>query len=204
MRHSMGNCLRMAVRTDANEILDATAACIARFGLGKTTLDDVAKTAGCSRATVYRLFPGKQQLLGAYVAREASALGDHLVKVAAAATELGGAVALVMCEGTRYLTEHHALAFVATHEPELILPYLAFERESVLLRAAAALVAPAFVEFLPDDRANRLAEWVARMTLSYLFCPSEHLDITDIAQVRALVEEFVLPSVSLATLGRSQ
>ena len=58
----------MAVRTDANEILDATAACIARFGLGKTTLDDVAKAAGCSRATVYRLFPGKQQLLGAYVA----------------------------------------------------------------------------------------------------------------------------------------
>ena len=74
----------------------------------------------------------------------------------------------------------------------------------MLLHAAADLVAPAFAAFLPVERANRLAEWVARMTLSYLFCPSEHLDITDVAQVRALVEEFVLPSVSLATLGRSQ
>jgi AcrR family transcriptional regulator len=194
----------MAVRTDANEILDAAAACIARFGLGKTTLDDVAKAAGCSRATVYRLFPGKQQLLGAYVTREATALGEHLVRVAAGATELGEAAALVISEGTRYLTEHRALAFVATHEPELILPYLAFERESVLLHAAADLVAPAFAAFLPVERANRLAEWIARMTLSYLFCPSEHLDITDVAQVRALVDEFVLPSVSLATLGRSQ
>ena len=194
----------MAVRTHANEILDAAAACIARFGLGKTTLDDVAKAAGCSRATVYRLFPGKQQLLGAYVAREAKALGEHLAYVVTPATELGEAAALVMSEGTRYLTEHRALAFVATHEPELILPYLAFERESVLLHAAADLVAPAFAAFLPVERANRLAEWIARMTLSYLFCPSEHLDITDVAQVRALVEEFVLPSVSPATLGRSQ
>ena len=52
-------------------ILDAALACIARVGLAKTTLDDVAREAGCARATVYRCFPGKQQLLGALVDREA-------------------------------------------------------------------------------------------------------------------------------------
>ena len=39
-------------------IVDATTRCIARWGVAKTTLDDVAREASCSRATVYRLFPG--------------------------------------------------------------------------------------------------------------------------------------------------
>src|SRR5947208_16748259 len=39
-------------------IVDATTRCIARWGVAKTTLDDVAREAACSRATVYRLFPG--------------------------------------------------------------------------------------------------------------------------------------------------
>ena len=43
----------------AARLLDATVACIARVGVSKTTLDDVAREAGCSRATLYRYFPGK-------------------------------------------------------------------------------------------------------------------------------------------------
>ena len=57
------------VGTKANaqpdRILDAALACIARVGVGKTTLDDVAREAGCARATVYRCFPGRQALLRA-------------------------------------------------------------------------------------------------------------------------------------------
>jgi hypothetical protein len=83
--------------------------------------------------------------------------------------------------------------FVAAHEPELLLPFLAFERESAVLGAAAALVAPAFERFLPIDRATRLGEWLARITVSYLCCPSEELDLLDTTQVRALVDDFVLP-----------
>ena len=32
--------------------------CIARFGLAKTTVDDVARASRVSRATIYRMFPG--------------------------------------------------------------------------------------------------------------------------------------------------
>ena len=49
-------------------IVDATLRCVGRWGLAKTTLDDVAREAGCSRATVYRLFPGgKDSLFGTLV-----------------------------------------------------------------------------------------------------------------------------------------
>ena len=39
-------------------ILDAAIACVAVQGVRATTVDDVAHAAGCSRATVYRTFPG--------------------------------------------------------------------------------------------------------------------------------------------------
>jgi len=45
------------------EVLGATVECVARWGLSKTTLDDVARAAGVSRATVYRLFPGGRDVL---------------------------------------------------------------------------------------------------------------------------------------------
>ena len=39
-------------------LLQATYACVARWGLAKTTVEDAAREAGVSRATVYRYFPG--------------------------------------------------------------------------------------------------------------------------------------------------
>jgi AcrR family transcriptional regulator len=190
------------LRVLPDDVLDAAVTCIARVGLQKTTLDDVARTAGCSRATVYRFFPGKQQLIGALVAREAERVREALLDRASTETDLAGTVAVVMHEGSRRLREHAALAFVAEHEPEVLLPCLAFERESLLLHAAAELVAPAFTPFVDNEHAHRLAEWTARMTLSHLSCPSEYVDFADLAQVRALVDEFVVPSFNVSRSGR--
>ncbi|MGH9301919.1 MAG: TetR/AcrR family transcriptional regulator, partial [Acidimicrobiales bacterium] len=39
-------------------IMDSALECGSRWGVAKTSLDDVARQAGCSRATIYRLFPG--------------------------------------------------------------------------------------------------------------------------------------------------
>jgi len=36
----------------------AAVRCVARWGLAKTSLDDIAREAGSSRATAYRVFPG--------------------------------------------------------------------------------------------------------------------------------------------------
>ena len=52
-------------------VLAGTYECVARVGIGKTTVEDVARASGVSRATVYRLFPGgRDELLRDTVAWE--------------------------------------------------------------------------------------------------------------------------------------
>src|SRR5260370_26342499 len=52
--------------------------CVARQGLRKTTLEDVAREAGCGRATLYRDFASKQALLSAAGQAEATRILDAL------------------------------------------------------------------------------------------------------------------------------
>src|SRR6476469_4589015 len=99
MRHSSPYCLRtMPVTTiDLREhptdeldarILDATMTCLTRFGVAKTTIDDVAREAGCSRATVYRYFANRNALVVAAVDRELAVLTDAITAAADAAETL--------------------------------------------------------------------------------------------------------------------
>jgi AcrR family transcriptional regulator len=184
---------QLMVRTDPDQILDAALRCIARVGFSKTTFDDIAREAGCARATVYRIFPSKQQLVAALLNREGERLRTGVVDAAHAEDDLAGAVTAFITTAAHTLANHQALAFVLMHEPQVILPYLAFERESAMLRLAAGMGAPAFARFLALDDATRLAEWVARITLSYLCSPSEHVNVFEWEQVRSMVDDFVLP-----------
>ena len=69
------------VATQEQRVIDAALRCIARWGIGKTTLDDVAREASCSRATIYRLFPGgKDAVFEALVDAELGRFFDGLVE----------------------------------------------------------------------------------------------------------------------------
>src|SRR5579864_9751738 len=59
---------RLAERGD--RILDALATLIARWGYGKTTVDDVAREAGVAKGTVYLHWPNKGAMLHALLERE--------------------------------------------------------------------------------------------------------------------------------------
>src|SRR6201994_2385826 len=69
--------------TIRDRVLAATYRCVVRFGLGKTTIEDVVKESGLSRATIYRQFPGgRDELLletvGWELANYFNALADHV------------------------------------------------------------------------------------------------------------------------------
>ncbi len=177
-----------------SRVLDATLTCFARVGVAKTTLDDVAREAGCSRATVYRSFPGKQPLLNAVIEREAVRMSDAIIAAARAEPTLADAAVALLTTGARLVLDHDALRFVLAVEPELLVPYLSFDWGDALLGAASRRLAPPFEEFLGAERSVRLAEWLVRIGLSYL-CSPEAADLLDALRVRALVEDFVLPGL---------
>src|SRR5581483_269565 len=127
----------------AQRIVDATLRCIARWGVAKTTLDDVARDAGCSRATIYRLFPGgKDGLMDATARAEVERFFDGVAAAIADAASLEDVLVAGMTEAGRGVLRHQALQYLLTHEPEAILPRLAFAELDRVLAAAATFAAP--------------------------------------------------------------
>lgn len=61
-------------------LLDAAERCFARFGVMKTTVEDVANEARVSRATVYRYFDGRDALVLGVLLRDASRFLGRLQK----------------------------------------------------------------------------------------------------------------------------
>src|SRR5689334_23520521 len=153
-----------------DRILDAALACIGRVGLTKTTLDDVAREAGCARGTLYRYFPGKQPLVAAVVDRKARRLGAELCRATEPCTSLEDAIVAATLTAVRVLEASDALQYVVLVEPDVLLPHLAFHRADDFLRDASALVAPALAPFTDADP-ERVGEWLVRIVLSYVCSP---------------------------------
>ena len=60
--------------------MDGAEACFEKYGIGKTTMDDIAKMAGVSRPTVYRHFNDRDTLILAVVMRRSRQLIDRAQK----------------------------------------------------------------------------------------------------------------------------
>jgi AcrR family transcriptional regulator len=173
----------------------ATLACVARHGLAKTTFDDVAREAGCARATLYRYFGGKRQLVRITVAREAARIASAVRDAADAESTFQDAVVAMVVRAARELRDNEALQFLFAFEPELVLPHVTFDAGNRFLVGAGSAVAPALERFLPADRTDRAGEWLARVVLTHALSPSSPIDLTDEAAARALVRELVLPGL---------
>jgi AcrR family transcriptional regulator len=187
---------RVTLDGTAARILDGAVACIARVGVSKTTLDDVAREAGCSRATLYRYFPGKPAVMGALVAREATVLTAELQAAAADTGSLSDAVVAIVVAAASWLAAQPALNFILTAEPEILLPHLAFDGADRVLRAGAEVVAPSLERFVGVDDSLRAGEWLARMILTYVSSPTDAVDLADPISVRRLVADFVVPGLT--------
>jgi AcrR family transcriptional regulator len=185
-----------AAVTLEERILAATRRCVARWGVAKTTLDDIAREAGCSRATVYRVFPGGKDtvLLAAWTGEIASFCSELRAELAHAAS-LEDVVVLAITESCRAIVHHDALQYLLTHEPGAVLPYVAFDGLDPLLGWAADYAEPLVARFLDRRPARELGEWVARVIISYGFEPTPDLDLTDPAVTRRFVQTYVLPGV---------
>ena len=173
--------------------------CIARWGLSKTTLEDIAREAGCSRATVYRLFPGgKPALIDAVGQHEISQLLLDVTDQIDAATDLEAMLVEAIGAAARFFRDNAALATLVQHEPEALLPILSFDRLDPVLEVVSGFLGPLVARFVDPRTAAELVEWAARLVLSYTFEPSDFYDVTEPADVRRLVATHLVPGARVA------
>ncbi len=177
-------------------IVDGALRCMARQGVAKSTVDDMAREAGLSRATVYRTFPrGKDGIVGAVVETEVARLFSSLAVVMGEAHDLEDVLVAGIVESARQLSSHEALGYLLAYEPGLVLPHLTFARLDQILLTVGDLAAPFFGRWLEPEQASRAAEWAGRIVLAYMSDRNPTTDLTDPDETRALVRAFVLPGV---------
>src|SRR6266511_4556473 len=181
--------------TIEDRAVHAMLACVARHGLAKTTFDDVAREAGCARATLYRYFGGKRQLVRITIAREAARLAASVRDAGDGESTFEDAVVAMIVRAARELRDHEALQFLFAFEPEVVLPHVTFDAGNRFLVGAGSAIAPALDRFVPAARADRAGEWLARVVLTHALSPTRPIDLTDTAAARALVHELVLPGL---------
>jgi AcrR family transcriptional regulator len=101
-RHTNSSVLSGDAAEARRQILAAAESVIARYGVSKTTMDDIGKQAGVSRPTVYRYFGDRDKLLGALIERRTRMLfdraRDHIFGFESFADQL--------VEGLLYLVDH--------------------------------------------------------------------------------------------------
>ncbi len=177
-------------------ILEATYACVARWGLSKTTVEDAAREAGVSRATLYRYFPGgRDELITAVVAWQHFEFFHRLYHEVQDATSLEEVLERGLMFARRAVLEHEVLQKILQTEPELLLPTLTVESNRTLGLISGFLVPYLVRHPLAEGVDPReAADFLARMILSYIGAPG-HWDLSDPAQVATLVRTELLAGV---------
>ena len=174
--------------------------CIARHGMAKTTVDDVAAASGVSRATIYRAFPGgKDQLLRDTVGWEMDRFFLHLGEELGDAADFPEFLERALPLARRELLEHAVLQKVLETEPDRLNALITVQQDRVI-----GAIAAYFLPLLERDRAAGrvahdvdlapVAEYVARLSLSLIASPGRH-DLADPAEVRHLVRGELLGGV---------
>jgi len=152
------------------QILDAAAHLFAERGVHAVGMGEVARAAGCSRATLYRYFPDRRALHVAFVHREARRIGALVPR-----DDLAEAVLAAVRE--------------VRARPELLAWFSATDAGTTAALAQSSEVVEALGLSLVGD--PDAARWLVRVIVSLLIVPGR-----DQAEERALVERFVVPVIA--------
>lgn len=173
-----------------DRLLAATYRCIARSGLARTTVEDAAREAGMSRATVYRWFPGgREQLLAETIAWETDQFFVRLAEEVGSAPSVTEVVSRAIVSGRRWIEEHEVLQHLLATEPGAIMPAMTEEVRNLVPAIGRFVESYLVLEGIPDP--GPAGEYVARMVVSHIASPGRW-DLADPAQVDELVRTEVL------------
>jgi len=169
-------------RMAAQRILDAAGELFAEHGIGAVAMGDVARAAGCSRATLYRYFADRHELHVAYVHREARRVAGLVSADAARAKDPETRLVTAVLSSLRHVREN----------PSLSAWFASADAAATAELAQSSPVIEALGLSVVDD--PLAARWAVRVIVSLLVAPGR-----DAAEERALVQRFVVPALTIGS-----
>lgn len=154
-------------------LIDAAEACFHRYGVMKTTVEDVAATAKVSRATVYRYFDGRDAIILAVLLREAGRFLDRLRDRLAAQPDLETALVTGVLYTVKAVRADENLALLFAPEAAGVTGSVAGASEALFALTADFLkplfeVAQESGQLRQGIELEEAAEWTLRTILSLL------------------------------------
>lgn len=186
--------------TARDRVLAAAYTCVSRFGLNKTTIEDVVKESGVSRATIYRHFPGgRDELMHATVAWEIARYFTELADHVRDAPDLQHLLEDGLVFARRSMQRHEVLQKMLVTEPERLLPLLTTEAQKTLPFIAAFLHPYLAREaeagrLRPGVDLDRAADYLSRGVLG-LIGEAGRWDFEDPGQVSDVVRHELLGGI---------
>ena len=178
-------------------ILKAAAEEVAMVGVGRASMDVIARQAGVSRSTLYRRFPSRDALI--------TELGRQTFDFAMARLQTVGidsgakdAAVAAFCEGVRLLTGEPIMRRFLQLDGDLTAMTGMFDEVEEFLQSAAAAMARglrAAGATMPDADLLAVSELHIRLACSLAQVRTPVLDVTDDVAVRAYARKHLAPLV---------
>lgn len=171
----------------AEKILDAAEKLFAEQDPGSVGMNEIARAAGCSRATLYRYFESRDALHTAYVHRWANALYHELTRRLAGVDDPAERLVAGITESLALVRGNPALVswFAETGPP--IGAAMAAQSDVITVMVASFLSALGTGD---GDVVQQRARWVVRVVTSMLSFPGYDAD-----DEREMLTQFVVPVV---------
>lgn len=157
-----------------NPLLDAAATCLARHGLSRTSMSDIARELGVAPSTVYRKVGSVENAAWLLAAREAHAFLTRSARIVSG-TDGPRSISALLAAGIRAAWDHPVFAKMVRDEPDFVgraltrdLPWLIDQGVDQLVPFLAAAMELGIIgRGIPD----RLAHWLVRVVIITLLAP---------------------------------
>jgi AcrR family transcriptional regulator len=180
-------------------VLAAADGCFQRFGIAKTTMEDVARAAHISRATLYRYFADRESLLTESVRRRArlntKTARANFSRRATIEDKITDGIVRNVRQGKR-----DPLVRLLVSPEEMALAAKLLERSGLASELTRELWQPVLCEAQASGQiaaeidVAELCEWIAHLEIMFI---SQVEDTPEgLAWVRRMVEQFVVPALT--------
>lgn len=175
-------------------VLDATVECLARHGLSKTSLSDIAREMGVAPSTVYRKVGSVENATALVMAREGHRLLTRMPEVIAG-VEGPRVITVFLAECVETMRGHPMVEKVLRDEIDWV-GRLATRRIDDAMAESAAVAAPLLAAAMESGHVRRqdplaLAHWIARIGMACLIAPPP-------GDLRAALDDLLLPMLDPA------